>query len=131
MIKVHSILKILPRPIEDFAGKCALGVYRIIAERRIVKQYINDGDTEKKEIARFIKKHGMQVLNYDFGISKTAWKNIEVYRDEDGFPYVLHKGKRLYYKKGASDKTVALAYIEILQEQNTRSPHCYVQNERH
>ena len=46
----------------------------------------------------------MQVLNYDFGISKTDWKNIEVYRDEDGFPYVLHKGKRLYYKKGASDK---------------------------
>lgn len=52
--------------------------------------------------------------------------DIPTYIDtENGLPYVIHKNKRLYFRKDMSDITSNL-YRSLLIEQDQRSAHCYV-----
>lgn len=45
---------------------------------------------------------------------------------QNSLPYVLHKGQKLFFKKGMTAKLVRKNYLGLLIEQDKRSAHCYV-----
>ena len=50
---------------------------------------------------------------------------VEVHLDPDGFPWVDHGGRRLYFRRGTAAESVARSYRALLKEQDPASPHCY------
>jgi hypothetical protein len=50
---------------------------------------------------------------------------VEVHVDKDGFPWVNHGGRRLWFRQGSDPAAVARNYRRLLQEQDPASPHCY------
>lgn len=61
----------------------------------------------------FIKKY--DVNSYEVGF-------------EDGYPYVMHNGKKLFFQKGVQEKSVRFQYNQLLIEQDKESPHKYLLN---
>ena len=82
-------------------------------------------DEEMREALSFIKKRGVNLYPY-FWMLKYNPTKIKVYTDADcGLLYVLHEGKRLYFKRGTSPSRVKLVYNALIQEQDKNSPHTY------
>lgn len=135
MIHVRDIKNNMPNWMKDIYDlvriePILIEFYRRKAGRDIVKQYINDKDPEKREVAEYIKKYGLTTFPYTYK-SKYDWRRITVYHDDDGYPYVMHYGKRLYWKKDMTNDAVKKVYTEMCAEQDVESPHCYVQKESH
>ncbi len=132
MIRLNAIKKKMPGFVikaYDSIGieRALLKCYKKIAEKRIVREYINSEDPEKKEVAEYVKRYGFtSVFPYEY---RLKYKNMEkkVYRDPDGYPYVLHGEKKLFFKPTMTDKEVERLYLEMMSEQDIESPHCYVQ----
>ena len=73
----------------------------------------------------YISRHGVSVLSYR---ECERWDRlkVDVHRDDDGFPWVDHHGRRLYFRRESSAVIVTLAYRSLLKEQDAASPHCYL-----
>jgi FkbM family methyltransferase len=50
---------------------------------------------------------------------------VEIFFDEDGFPWVRHDGKRLYFRHGMSTDQIVRTYRRLRTEQDPASPHYY------
>lgn len=130
-----KVKRLLPKQIYDgFVSlgieKILLDIYRKKAGRSIVKNYINSTDPEKREVAEWIKENGLTTFPYSYKF-KYDWKTIDVYHDDDGYPYVLHLGKKLFFRKDMTNDSVKKLYVEMRAEQDIESPHCYVQKKDH
>jgi len=82
----------------------------------------------KIECFQFLKKHTYSYpFPYEFILEYDDFK-VDVYEDpEKGLKYVLHKGdKKLYFPKRFTDNKIQKIYRSLLIEQDTRSPHHYV-----
>ncbi|MDR2683736.1 MAG: FkbM family methyltransferase [Dysgonamonadaceae bacterium] len=80
---------------------------------------------EEQAILDFLKCHPFSVFPYAY-TEKYKPENVEVYRDkEKKLYYVLHDGKRLYFKTGWDVALVQACYSALLLEQDTASPHRY------
>jgi hypothetical protein len=94
-------------------------------QENVVKYLENDPDEERKALRNFIKDHGLVNFPYPF-ILKYDTDDIEVLnvagRDER---YVLHEGKRLFFKKTWEDAKIKSYYNSLLIEQDPHSPHHY------
>lgn len=81
---------------------------------------------EKKECLKYLSHNKFHVFPYYF-VDKYNPEKIESYIDEEsGFPYVLHKGNRLYFKKGTPLRHVQKKYAFLRLEQDEASPHRYL-----
>lgn len=49
----------------------------------------------------------------------------EVYYDAEGWGYVLHSGKKLFFPKEWTASRIRSCYNALLAEQDSKSPHCY------
>lgn len=103
------------------------------ALRKEIIQYFSVNPPENKDIEEvvcYLKKHPLSnILSPGKPVSKEPVKNAKVYIDkENGFPYLVHQGHRLYFKKGITKKTVRNIYFNLIREQETSSPHCYISN---
>ena len=89
-----------------------------------LKQY--QDDEEKGKIYRYLKKHWLSVFPYEY-VSEYNLNNVLAKKDDEtGLIYIEDDGIRLYMKR--SYKSLFRArryYINILIEQDYRSPHCY------
>lgn len=95
--------------------------------------------SQKKEYLKelkFIQKQSSNNFSYSYVfpynfIYNYEEGNIKVFKDaEKGMFYVLHFGKRLYYKKSfKTESEVQTAYNCILIEQDKQSPHRYLDND--
>lgn len=116
-------------------------VYRIIVPKffrkkivarvlrsKIITYYSNPKKPLPEEISRvldYIKNRGIAIIPYYFQ-DEYIEDAIEVHYDkETGLRYVMHEGKRLYFKRRWSIKRIRLSYNELRKEQDIRSPHCY------
>ena len=97
-------------------------------KKDILSFYKDSSDENIKQICNQINKNNI-VYPYDF-TKEYKKMNISVYR-EDGFPYVIHKGVKMYGKRNMSNKAFKKYYIGLLCEQDRRSPHCYFANSNH
>ena len=96
---------------------------------QVICECMNDSDREKIEVGRYLCRHKMTFLPYDYP-ERAGRKKIRVYRDEDGYPYVIRNNHRLYYKKDWSEKRCQQNYNNLQLEQDTGSPHAYILNDR-
>ena len=114
---------IVPKPVRTIILKKNLRKRIINYFSSLPPDKVND---EQKEIVTFLRENDVHIFPYtfhdDYGPDK-----IKVFRDEkNGYRYVNHEGKRLYFKKRWSGKRIRKAYAELLREQDTMSPHRYL-----
>ncbi|MCK9414265.1 MAG: FkbM family methyltransferase [Prolixibacteraceae bacterium] len=80
---------------------------------------------EVKTVLDYVENSRIAMIPYYFQ-DEYSEDNIEVFYDrETGLRFVMHEGKRLYFKKRWSKKRIRLSYSELRREQDIRSPHCY------
>jgi len=83
-------------------------------------------DAEIQEALAYLSKNPISVFPYTFFLEYVN-KPIEVLIDkENAFPYVMHFGKKLYFKKNWTIEHITEAYRFLLAEQDKRSAHCYL-----
>ena len=96
---------------------------------KIIKYYSNSElivTSEIMEILNFLSKNWVQPFPYKFKQEYTKL-DINVFFDEVyKLPYVLHRNKRLFFRKSMNKKEVANNYKTLLAEQDSRSPHRYL-----
>ena len=134
MGKLSIVWRKLPKPVQRIAEgfgikKIGLNIYKKSAAKKLVQLYLESDDVDKRSVAEYVKQHGLNIFPYPF-TEKYNWQDIVVFRDEDGDPYVLHKGKRLYGIK-QDDDLVKKWYADRIMEQDDKSPHCYCQKKEH
>lgn len=92
-------------------------------------------DPEMKEVADYVREHGLSVFPYPF-TAKYDPASLEIFTDEaSGLRYIMQEGRRLYYRlrrhrsflkrKKRQDRSAARYFNGISVEQNPASPHCY------
>ena len=81
---------------------------------------------EVQEALEFLKKNRLHVFPYSFTHNYSA-NDIKVYEDKHlGLRYVMHHGRKLYFKRTWSKRKIRRNYNFLLLEQDTQSPHCYL-----
>lgn len=93
--------------------------------RRHPERYADPG---LKEIVAYLGDNGVSVFPYPY-TEKYDPDKIEVMTDEwEGLKYVMHHGKRLYFRRGPTDINIRRSYSDLLCEQDPQSPHCYLRD---
>lgn len=105
---------------------------RIVAQRlpKTIQSYYDElTETPTDEIAAaldYLQRKPLAVFPYDFQDEYIA-DMIEVFFDQEkGLRYVLHEGKKLYFKKRWGKKKIQNLYNLLLKEQDIQSPHRYL-----
>jgi hypothetical protein len=82
---------------------------------------------EKKEVLSYLRQHPLHVFPYHFTKNYCA-SSIKVYYDEqlNNLPYVMHEGKKLYFKREKKEYKTMREYSFLRLEQDTNSPHRYI-----
>lgn len=82
--------------------------------------------SDKKVVYDYVKENGVAIFPYNF-TKKYRASEIEVFENkENGLKYVMHEGKKLYFKKHWTAKRIRNSYNDLLMEQDTESPHRYL-----
>lgn len=80
---------------------------------------------DKKEIMEYLRYSLISQINYSFR-NKYLTQKIKLTKDKsNGLFYVNHKGKRLYFKRELSKRTIKDLYRCLCIEQDKDSPHSY------
>lgn len=83
-------------------------------------------DTDINAALKFLKSNELSVFPYPFFLNYKT-KEVKVFRnDNSGLPYVLHFGKKLFFKCSWTDSHIIDAYRFLLAEQDKHSGHCYL-----
>ncbi|WP_299821890.1 FkbM family methyltransferase [uncultured Pontibacter sp.] len=83
-------------------------------------------DPEIKEALAYLKDNRLQVFPYNF-TSKYKAVDTKVYLDKAlGMRYVIHEGKKLYFKRTWGERKIKRNYSFLLLEQDLMSPHRYL-----
>lgn len=100
--------------------------------RRNILSYYSSHPTTDEEIAEatsYLQTHPLCTFPAAF-TQEYDPARIGVLRDpENGLLYVVHQGKKLYFKRSYNERTVRNIYCGLIVEQDTRSPHCYTSNQ--
>lgn len=123
-------------------NKITSQIYRVVVPKFIRKRilakqlpiaiqnyYAGLPETPSEEIQtvlNYLKSNPIAVFPYQFQNEYIA-DDIEVFVDQkNGLPYVLHDGKKLYFKKRWGKKKIQNLYNLLSKEQDVRSPHRYL-----
>ena len=81
---------------------------------------------EIESVLNYLRNNEMAVFPYDFQNEYIANK-VEVFKDrEKGLRYVIHEGKRLYFKRRWGKQKIQNLFNLLSKEQDIRSPHRYL-----
>ena len=81
---------------------------------------------EQTEVIKFIKYNDVGVFPYSFSLNYSP-DNLKVFEDvENSMYFLMHENKKLYFKKGLSEKDVKDVYNLLCLEQDKNSPHRYL-----
>ena len=106
--------------------KIANGLIRRWKKAVIIVQCLLSCETERKEIAGFLLHYkGLTAYPYAYA-RKYDQTKVNVTWDADGYPYVIHSGKRLYLKKSWSKEKCQRYYNNLRIEQDRECSHCYL-----
>lgn len=97
--------------------------------RKIARYLYSTGREDYREVADYLTEHDeLTLLPYRFR-DKYATMQVDSYVDEEGYPYVLHNGKKLFGPREWSPERMASYYIGLLIEQDAESPHRYLRDD--
>ncbi|MDF2944230.1 MAG: dimethyladenosine transferase [Herbinix sp.] len=94
----------------------------------LIEYYKNELERDEiVEVIRYLEKHDLEVFNYEFSRKYDNYE-VDVQFDCDvNMFYVLHNGKRMYFKESFKNKEKVINYYKFLiKEQDIASPHRYV-----
>lgn len=81
---------------------------------------------EWNRVIPFVQTRGVHTFPYSF-IDGYKKEEVEVWVDDNnGFKYVVHEGKRLFFRKNWSCDRIQRAYRDLCMEQDVESPHRYL-----
>lgn len=81
---------------------------------------------EIKMVINFLKKNPLKLFPYHFP-GKYSPSSVKVYVDKErDLHYVLHEGKRMYFKRSWRPNDIRENYTNLLIEQDRNSPHRYL-----
>lgn len=88
-------------------------------------------EDELKKVLTYLKDNPLRMYCYSF-YDEYLNKNSEIFFDNDkGLYYGMYEKKRMYLARRLNTEEKARAYYNgVIMEQDTRSPHCYWNNER-
>lgn len=128
----------LKKAIKNIAPRSAIRLWRRLknydrAEKersdKVADYLAAQGDNELLNIAKFLRKSWrLVVFPYSY-TEKYEDMTVAVSRDNDGYPYVIHNGNKLFGPKEWSDEKWCSYYIGLLMEQDKKSPHCYLNSD--
>ncbi|GAB3195525.1 hypothetical protein ABID22_001515 [Pontibacter aydingkolensis] len=83
-------------------------------------------DPEIQEALAFLSNNRFHVFPYTFTDDYSS-EQVQVYTDKNlGLKYVMHKGKKLYFKRTWGERKIKRNYVYLLLEQDLKSPHRYL-----
>ena len=86
----------------------------------------NEVNDEQRGVLKYLEANPVTIFPYPFS-SEYSREKIEVLSDpSNGMPYVIHDGKRLYFRKRWTIRRIQRAYSDLLREQDPVSPHRYL-----
>jgi len=96
--------------------------------KRLLKNIIkfsqnNSLGKDQNDAFQYIEKNGLSVFPHSFSEKYKDYK-VEVFF-ENSLPYVFHKERKLFFKKGWSVDQVKHYYKSLVMEQDDESPHLY------
>ena len=81
---------------------------------------------EIESVLNYLRNNEMEVFPYEFQNEYVA-NNVEVFKDQEkGLRYVIHEGKRLYFKRRWGKQKIQNLFNLLSKEQDIRSPHRYL-----
>jgi hypothetical protein len=117
---------VVPKPLRTSILKKSL-------RKKIINQLSSLPDeevnVEQKEVLEYLENNQIRIFPYPFQENYSPDRIGVFYDRERGMRYVLHEGKRLYFKRRWSEKRIRNAYSELLKEQDPASPHRYLSDD--
>lgn len=81
---------------------------------------------DQKEILDFLESNQVRIFPYPFHDNYSPDKIDVKYDPEKSMRFIMHDGKRLYFKKRWGLSHIKRAYSDLLREQDPGSPHRYL-----
>ncbi len=121
---LFSVYRVLvPKPLRTIILKWTLRIKILNYFSHLPEEAVNE---EQKEVLNYLEENPLSIFPYSFGKGYPP-ENVEVFSDPGNrMKYVIHEGKKLYFKKRWNKKRIRLSYSELCKEQDIRSPHCYI-----
>lgn len=94
----------------------------------IINFYKNSSEVtiEQKKVLTFLENNPVEIFPYDFR-NNYSIDEINVLLDiESGLKYVMHYGKKLFFKRNATDRSIKNLYYGLQLDQDKDSPHSYI-----
>ncbi|MFL5753384.1 MAG: FkbM family methyltransferase [Bacteroidia bacterium] len=80
---------------------------------------------EVREVVDYLRKNPLHVFPYAFQKEFDSAK-VRVFTAESGLRYVMHEGKKLYFKRNYPEEMIRNSYAFLQCEQHPDSPHRYL-----
>lgn len=123
--------KLVPAPVRDTVYRTFLG--RFLNFYRPFRAWLGAtrrGESQEvRQAWRILWQKGLSAYPYTWRATYDHTRYDVMHDAQNGLPYVLHHGRRLYFRRqtdGTDDRLIARAYRHLLIEQDPRSAHRYV-----
>lgn len=126
MKKVSLLYEHMPVKLKQLVSDLVNRYQRAAEIKRILQYYKTTENKEIENAKSFIRKHGPRMLLEESCLDCFVQKTPIMQDENNHLFYVMHKNKRLYFKRSLKDKqSVAHYYRQLLCEQKPHSPHKY------
>ncbi len=92
---------------------------------KIIKFCKLEKGERNSEVVDWLKNNSLTYFNYEWFHDIDALGNINIEMDEEGRFFVLYRNHRMYFKKNWTKDRIKEYLINLLPEQDERSPHLY------
>lgn len=82
-------------------------------------------DEDKLVIRKYLSTNLITQISYPFANEYLLRKVTVLFDDRASLSYVIHNGRKLYFKKTMTEAEIKSSYNILCLEQDTRSPHSY------
>lgn len=123
MSKARAIF-LIPKWMRNVMSYCGVSLWSLVYRKKALA-FCESQKGEYDEIADYLRKYKrLNYFQYEFA-EEYKKKDIKVFKDENGFCYVLRNGKKLYGKDYWKKGDMQGYFCGLFLEQDARSPHAY------
>ncbi|MCR5251561.1 MAG: FkbM family methyltransferase [Lachnospiraceae bacterium] len=114
------------KQLKNLKTKISEGFIRRLRKAMIILFCFLSRDPEKQGMGRHLLRiRGLVMYPYPYA-KKYDQNAVRVMRDEEGYPFVMHGGKRMYLQKGWSREKCQRYYNNLRIEQDKKCTHRYL-----
>lgn len=94
--------------------------------RKTILQYYTDQSFDDEKLKKAVDYFKANETDFFMKEIECIQEIRYGYDNEKKLPYVVHNGKKLFFKRDMNKKAVIKAYRGLIDEQNESSPHLYL-----